>query len=117
MILVLVSLGILIQLLAAIILQHAALTFERVTIVVISYLFLAFFLHFFRFIARGWIYKKYDLSYAYPFTSLFPIIYIVALVQKTATLSSIKVLAISLILAGITIVHRSEYKRKLCHVE
>ena len=114
----LVLLSISTQLLAAVILQYTALTFEQVTLLAVSYVLLVLLLHFFRFIIWGWIYNKHDLSYAYPFTSLFfPLIYIIALIQGTATLKAMKVLAIMIILTGIVLVHRSEYKGKRRHVK
>lgn len=97
-----------VTLFTALLLNHAAKE-SGFNIISITIVFTVILINFIKFLVWGVIYKKYDLSEAYPLTALFfPLIYFVAVLKEEASFNISKLFGVVLILIGVYIINKKK---------
>lgn len=88
--------------LTSLILNVASSEYNLLSFIGFMIIFLVFAINVVKFIAWGWLNKRYDLSKTYPLTALFfPLIFIYAVVIEDTILTVQKVLGLTIILVGL----------------
>lgn len=102
---------VLLTFLTSVILSEAASRVELFSFIGFVIISIVFFLNIVKFIAWGWLNRRYDLSKTYPLTAtFFPIIFIYAVTIGEAELTMQKVVGLIVILLGLCWMEVSKIK-------
>ncbi|MEZ8169577.1 hypothetical protein Q5H80_00895 [Vibrio sp. SNU_ST1] len=97
--------------LTSVILSESASQVELFSWVGIAVIATVVFLNVIKFIAWGWLNRRYDLSKTYPLTAMFfPLIFIYAVATGEAELTLQKVVGLGIILSGLYLMEVSKRK-------
>ena len=110
----LVFFTVLLEVLSALIVDHASSLGETLTLMAGVLIGLAFLVNALKFVGWGVIHKRFDLSKSYPITAVFfPLIYGVALFKGEAEIEFAKIIGIIFIIIGVILIQKKVNNKKI----
>ena len=101
---ILVFSTVIITILSSLILDYAAEFNEKLNVIVLGIIGIAFVLNILKFVVWGWIHKNFEVSKSYPLTSIFfPLIFILAYFKGDVDFSVTKIIGLILIVSGLIV--------------